>query len=445
MAVLLDILPYLLGLGVLLLLSAFFSGSETALFSLSRTDVQRLRNSGQRSGQAVADLRSQPRRLLITILVGNMFVNVASASLIAGLAVELLGNKGVGVAIAVTTFLLLIFGEVTPKTLAVRTAETFARLVARPLRAFSMLILPIRFVLRSFTNVILFVLRQGKIQSESLLTKGEFQAMLQVGKAQGVIHEHERQIVEHIFGLREIVARDVMVPRTDIICLDDGVALDDALEVARRTKHSRIPVHDGDLDRVWGALHVKDSPAWRGHDVGRMSIRDFVAHRDRMEDPPRFPLVRPAYFVPELCQIEPLLYEMGRRGTHLAILLDEYGGTSGLVTLADLLEELVGEMLEEHDRPDADYLVKGDTVHLLGRAKIRDLNRDLGLDIPEGKTDTIGGYVMDLVGEIPKEGQTVMDGSLQLTVIRMSRQRVNAVELQRVTETLLDQDRGTRT
>ena len=427
------ILAYAIGLAVLLLLSAFFSGSETALFSLSPVRVQQLSKAGTRSGGAVAQLLGRPRRLLITILVGNMFVNVATASILARLAREFFGNKGIGLTIGVTTFLLLIAGEVTPKTFAVRNAEGFALAAARPLRLFSILIWPLRMALLHITSVMLFLLRQGYVRSANLMTRDDMQAMIKAGEGEGVVEEHETEILRNIFELREITAREIMVPRTEIVRISDSAPIREALALARESGHARIPVYSEEDDEIWGTFHVKDVPAWMGHDMAALSIRSFVAQRDAMSDPPRFPLVHPAFLVPETIHIDALLQNMQRR-THMAILLDEYGGTSGMVTMTDLLERLVGDAGYESGEQAEDYHEADGVIVAQGQARIRDLNRDFDLDIPLGRIDTVGGHVMALLGRLPKEGEAIVEGELEFRTVQATPKRVEQVEIRRVTK-----------
>ena len=422
-------MAYIIGLGALLVLSAFFSGSETALFSLSRGQVQQLLKSGTKSGRRVGALMDRPRRLLVTILVGNMSVNVATASILGALANRLLGNKGVGAAIFVTTFLLLIAGEVTPKTLAIRHAEGFARCVAGPLQLFSMLIWPLRVVLIHLTSAILFVLRQGRVQSDNLLTPDDIQALARAGESEGVVQEHETEIVQNIFELRDIIAREVMVPRTDIVRVSEDANVQEALTLSCQSGHSRIPVYRQADDEITGVFQVKDIPAWMDHHVQDLSIRDFVARRDSMASPPRFPLVHPPFLVPETCRIDALLQAMRGQRTHVAVLLDEYGGTAGLVTLGDLLECLVGELMGEEPSESQDYARHEGVITASGQARIRELNHDMGLDIPLGRIDTVGGYVVDLLGRFPDEGQTVSDGSLVFTATKVGAKRIAQVEI----------------
>ena len=424
------LLSHLAGLGVLLLLSAFFSASETALFSLSRMQVQRLGETGGRTGRAVARLLAVPHRLLITILVGNMVVNIALASIVAGTATALLGGRGVGAAIGVSTFFLLIFGEVTPKTFAVRNAEALSRAAALPLAALCRAITPVRFVLRGVTNGVLFLLRQGHVPSEELLTRREFKAALEVGEEYGAIDEHERDMVERIFEFRHMDARELMVPRTEMVCVGEDATIAEALEVARRTHHSRLPVHSGDIDEVWGELDVRDLPAWRGQEALRKTIGEFVQSHDPMAPPPRArPLVRAAFLVPETRNVGDLLRDMREGRAHMAVLLDEYGGTSGLVTLRHIVDELVGGVLTRGRAASPLYRKGEGTIQVLGEARLRDVNHELGLDLPLGRADTMGGYVLALFGSLPRPGDEVADGRFIYRVLRVAARRIDAVEV----------------
>jgi len=426
-----DLLPRLVWLAVLLALSAFFSGSETALFSLSRMQVQRLRESGGRTGRAVADLLSLPRRLLITILVGNMVVNTTAASVVAVMVTTSpLGKEGVWVAIVGTALLLLVFGEVTPKTLAARKAEALSRAVALPLLWFSVAIFPVRRVLRYITNAVLFVLQRGHIQSEGLLTRHEFAAALEVSEERGAIDEHEREMVEHIFEFRQVAARELMVPRTEIACVGEDATIAEALETARRSGHSRLPVYTRDIDDVWGVFDVRDLPAWRDQEVWGLTIRQFVHRRgEGAEAQGRRPLVWPAFLVPETRHVGDLLRDMREGSAHMAILLDEYGGTAGLVTLRQLIDELVGGVLAT-GRGEAPFYHAGyGRIQVLGEARIRDLNHELGLDLPLGRSDTIGGYVTGLFGQFPRAGDTVTDDRFVYRVLGLAGRRVGALEI----------------
>ena len=425
------LLAQLGALAVLLALSAFFSGSETALFSLSRVQVARLRERGGRTGRAVADLLGRPRRLLITILVGNMVVNIATASLLAVVAARTaLGRWGVAVAIAASTALLLVFGEVTPKTFAVRNEEAFSRFAALPLLGLSRVLWPIRVVLRAITTAVLFVLRQGHVASRPLLTEGEFQAALEAGAEEGVIDEHERAMVEHIFEFRDLDVRELMVPRTEMACVDEGATVGEALAAARAAGHSRLPVHTGDLDEIWGVFDVRDLPSWRGRGVTGWTLREFVDGSASLADAPRRPLVRPAFLVPETRHVGALMQDMRQGGEHVAVLVDEYGGTAGLLTLEQLTDERVGGVLTRGRGGEPLYRVADDRLQILGEARLREVCGELGLVVPKVDVDSVGGYVLSLFGRFPRRGEEATDARYRWRVLRMSGRRVAAVEVE---------------
>lgn len=415
---------------VLLALSAFFSSSETALFSLSLVQVERLRERGGRTGRAVAQLLSLPRRLLITILVGNMVVNIALSSALAAVAAgSRLGHKAVAIAIVVTTMLLLIFGEVTPKTLAVRHAEGLSRAVAVPLLWFCQVILPIRFVLRHITNALLLALRRGRIESDALLTRREIAAAVEVGEEAGAIDEHEHDMLGRIFAFRQMDARELMVPRTEMVSVSEQMTVGEALEVARQSGHSRFPVHSGDPDDVYGLLDVRDLIASRRRGILGKPVAEVAAEGEPDAQPSPRPLVRPAFLVPETRHVGDLLRDMRERGAHMAILVDEHGGTAGLVTLRQLVEELVGGVLTR-GREGEPLFRKGEAcILVLGEARLRDVNHELRLALPIGRSDTMSGYVVELFGHIPGRGDEATDERFTYHVIRVAGRRVGAVEI----------------
>ncbi len=424
-------LPHFLALAGLLFLSAFFSGSETALCVLSRARVRRLRDSAGRRGRAVARLLSAPAQLFMTVLVGNTVVNVALASIVASLAFNLLDKSGLYVAILISTFLLLVFGEITPKTFAVRNAEGFSLFVSGPLLFFSRLILPVRLLLKHLTNLIMSVLGLGGLQSEKRLTSDEFEAVLHAGRDDGILAKNEVRIVRRIFELGRIDAKEIMVPRTQVIAAEQHAKIADLIELAKQARRWRIPIYDHDIDNIWSVFYFKDLPAWRGQNIEEMTVEQFVSMRDRLENPPGSALIRPVFLVPQSQWIDVLLGQMRRRGAHLAVLLDEYGGTAGLVTLEDILEEIVGEAFEDHQGSEAAQHLSGKGLRLLGRSRIRELNRRFGLDIPSGEPDTLGGYVMSLFGDVPELGEHIDDGRLEFRVLKLSGRRIDVLLVRR--------------
>ena len=429
---------HILGLAGLLFLSGFFSGSETALCSLSRAGVRRLRDLAGRRGRTVAKLLSNPAQLFMTVLVGNTLVNVALSSIVASLSLELFDSGGLYLAIIISTFLLLVFGEVTPKTFAMRNAEGVSLFVSGPLLWFSRGIFPVRLLLQHLINLIMFVFGLGSLGSEKRLSGEEFEAVLEAGRADGILTGQEVQIVRRIFELGQIDAKEIMVPRTQVVAAEQQEKISEVIELAKRSRRWRIPIYDTNIDNIWSVFYFKDLPAWRGQNIEGMSVEQFVKMRDglNLKKRPSSALVRPVFLVPQSQWIDVLLGQMRQRGAHLAVLLDEYGGTAGLVTLEDILEEIVGEAFENSSGDEAVQQLRGKGLRLLGRSRIRELNRRFALDIPSGEPDTLGGYVMSLFGDVPEVGEHIDDGQLEFRVLKLSGRRVDAVHVRRLGRTL---------
>ena len=433
---------HLAGLGLLLFLSAFFSGSETALFSLSKTQIERFRQGTVRRGMIAVRLLDTPRKLLITILVGNMFVNVAAASLIASFAIALLGNKGAGVAAGVTMILLLIFGEITPKTIAVHNSETISRLVAYPIQLFSKLIFPLRITLRVVTNFLIRFMGGNSVPVEDRLTTEELRAMVDIAEEEGSIKQGEKEMLNTIFDLRNITAAEIMTPRTEMICTSEDSALQQVLELAHTVGQSRIPVYKGDMDDICGIAYVRDLAMWRHHNIRDMTIKEFRLKHEEIWQGGKDTLIRPPFFVPETRTAMDLFQDFSDEGVQMAILLDEYGGTAGLVTMEDLIEEVVGEINDEYDVPSEDFRVLDDlSTAVSGRASIRNVNRKLSLGLSvEEDIDTIGGYVIHLFGRIPDRGEVLSANGLEFEISEVTRKSVTEIIIRKIQDNISEED-----
>ena len=433
---------HLAGLGLLLFLSAFFSGSETALFSLSKTQIERFRQGSARSGIIAANLLNTPRKLLITILVGNMFVNVAFASLIASSATDILGNKGVGVAVGITTVFLLIFGEITPKTVAVHNAEAISKLVAHSIQFFSKLIFPLRIILRFVTNFLMKFMGGDSIPVEDRLTTEELRIMVSIAEEEGSIKQREKDMLNAIVDLRNITAAEIMVPRTEMICISEDSTIQQFFDLAQTVGQSRIPVYGNDMDDIHGIAYVRDFPMWRHYDIRGMAIKEFLAQREKLWRNGEGTLIRPPFFVPETRTAMDLFQDFRDRAVQMAILLDEYGGTAGLVTMEDLVEEIVGEINDEYDAPSEDFRIIDEfSAVVSGRASIRNVNKKLSLNLSvEEDIDTIGGYVMHLFGRIPEPGEVFSTEELEFEVSEMDRQRITEVIIRKIQKTIEEEN-----
>ena len=407
---------YLIGLTGLLVLSGFFSGSETALCALTQVQIERLRIE-KGSTSAIVNFVDNPRKLFITVLLGNNLVNVTFAILMLSFIGHLLPQHPESIrfviALVLNVFLMLIFGEMTPKTYAIKHAEAFAKITAPPLRVFSVFISPLRALLRRIIDLLVPIFG-GHPPPPEHLTATDFIEILNTYHEEALPAD-EREIVSNILQLRDIEAREIMVPRTEVVAVPTSNTIQATLKQAKESGFSRIPVYQEQIDNICGIFYVKDLTLWRHTDVNTLTIDAFLEKRDRIsEETPSVSLIREPIFVLETRKIGVLLLQLTREKTKMAILQDEYGGVSGIVTTEDIVEQVVGDIVDEHDRDDAppDFVKHSDTPLLLetsGRMSIRKLNQQFALKLSEDDVDTIGGYVFGLFGRIPSVGEVYTD------------------------------------
>lgn len=410
------LLPYLISLAGLLVLSGFFSGSETALCAMTRVQIEKMRLD-KRGASAIVNFVDNPRRLFITVLLGNNLVNVAFAILMLRLVKEVIPQytelTQFATATVLSVLIMLIFGEMTPKTYAIKHAESFSKLTAPPLWAFSVIISPLRALLRSIIDFLIPIFGGTPPQVEQLTTP-DFKEIVSTYHEE-VLPPDEREIVSNILHLRDIEAKEIMVPRTEVVAVPTSTTIQETLEQAKESGFSRIPVYQEQIDNICGIFYVKDLPLWRHAEVNPLTIDAFLAKRATiLGAPPSGPLIREPIFVLETRKIGMLLPQLTQEKTKMAILLDEYGGLSGIVTTEDIIEQVVGDIVDEHDRsaPLPDFIKHSDEPLLLetsGRMSIRELNQQFGLKLSEEDADTISGYAFGLFGRIPSVGESYVD------------------------------------
>jgi putative hemolysin len=400
----------LLGLAVLLLCSALLTGAEAAFFSLGRTRLRELAHEQDGEGGSLAPLLQQPHELLVTLLVGITLVNIAASALAASIASKLFGSFGLAIAIAGMVFLLTVFGEVLPMTLAVDHPRRFSTWVSRPVGWLAIVLAPVRIGLGGFTALTLRLVGSEHRPGEPEISEEELRTLVDVGAREGVVDRTEREMIHRVFELEDTLVRTVMVPRPDMFCLDVTTPAAGLLDRLREQLHSRVPVFEENIDHIIGVLYTKDLLP---HVRGLPPDFDLRAH------------LHPPYFVPESKRADALLREFQAKKIHLAIVVDEYGGTAGLVTLEDLLEELVGEIRDEFD--EEERLIQrldAKTFRVSGKLPIDELNAVAGLKIPDGSFDTVGGWVLDLFGRVPHKGEKKDTGDVHVTVEKIQRTRV---------------------
>ncbi|MGH8068440.1 MAG: hemolysin family protein [Candidatus Entotheonellia bacterium] len=408
------LLVRLLLIGILLVCSAFFSGSEAALFSLNTVQVERLRERGGVLGRLIASMLQRPTNLIITFLVGNEIVNVALAVTATSLALILYGDGGEYIAIVAATIILLLFGEVTPKSLAVRYPEHISRLVAWPIQVFAYAITPLRWGLRKLVDAVMGEHAERPI---SLITADEFKTLVEISEDEGIIDQEERNLIQRVFEFGGHRVSEIMTPRTDIFALEVSEPLAAALPKIKDNRFSRIPVYEGSIDQIIGLLYAKDLLPYSRHPEPEVKVRD---------------LLHPVFFVPESKRIDDLLREFQRNKVHMAIVVDEYGGVSGLVTMEDALEELVGEIVDEFDIEEIlCRQIDSQTYVVSARLPLDEFNEKLGVSIPREDADTIGGHVFHLFGKLPKRGESVSTSGLTFTIEHIKGTRILEIRVRR--------------
>ena len=398
-------------LAVLVLCSALLTGAEASYFSLGRARLKQLaEREGDAAERATTPLLEQPHELLVTLLVGITLINIGAAALAAAVAERLLGPVGLPVSIVVMVFALSLFGEVLPMTLAVEHPERFIGWVNRPVTWLSIAVTPIRMILGAFTALTLRLVGSERKDDVPEISEEELRTLVDVGAREGVVERTEREMIHRVFELEDTVVREVMVPRPDMFCLEVATPPDRLLDLLRENLHSRVPVYEGTVDQIVGVLYTKEVlPYVRGL-------------------PPDFDLrahLHPPYFIPESKRADALLREFQAKKLHLAVVVDEYGGTAGLVTLEDLLEELVGEIRDEFDEEERLILPLGDGVfRVSGKLSLFDLNAAAGLSVASESYDTVGGWVLDLFGRVPNKGEKAETDEYVVTVEKVERTRV---------------------
>ncbi|SCX12163.1 Hemolysin, contains CBS domains [Lachnospiraceae bacterium YSD2013] len=392
---------------VLLLLSAFFSSAETAISSVNRVKVRALEEAGKKHAKTLNHIYDNYDRALTTILIGNNIVNLSASSIATLLTARLWGNVYVSVSTGVLTFLVLIFGEIVPKTWARRNADKLSLSFAPVIKGIMIVLFPIVFIIQNVARFFLFIFRQNK-EADEAITEDELRTYVDVSHEDGVIESDEKKIINNVFDFSDAIARDVMIPRIDMISIPEDSTYKDIMKVFRETMYTRLPVYKGDAGNINGFINVKDLL--------------------RLKNPAAFEVSkfrREAFYTYEYKKTSDLLIEMRDSAMTLAFVLNEYGETVGMITLEDLLEEIVGQIRDEYDEDEEGLIKETDEGYLIeARMKLEDINDELGTKFESEDYDSIGGLVLDQLDRIPEDGETVTleDGTvLKVEGIRMNR------------------------
>jgi putative hemolysin len=405
----------LLAFLVFLALSAFFSSAEAAFISLPRLRIRYLVESRVKGAERLAKLAEKPERFLAIVLLGNNLVNIAAATIGTIITVSVFGLPwGPVIATIGVTVLVLVFGEVVPKTFAVHHAQRLSIVYAEPLRIIELCFYPFILALEriglSLTKIV-----SVSGEDKKLISEGEIRSAISVGKSEGVVEEEEAKILHQVLAFTDRPVSKIMVPRTEIAWVEQGTKLSDFLNLYTQDHYSRFPVYKDNTDNVVGILHAKDV---------LLKLTDGPQSRNSYIDD----LVRAAYFVPEGKRLGELLAEMRDGGHHAAIVVDEFGGIAGMVTLGQLTEEIVGDIHDELTDQEKDFIVTGDsTFQLDGGFRIEDANEELKLNLPSGDYETVAGFILRHLGRIPKQGEHFKYQNLKFVITEMRGMKIEKV------------------
>ena len=398
----------------LLALSAFFSSSETAMMAVNKIRIRNLADAGLSSAQTLMKVLDNQPKMLSAILIGNNIVNISASSLATIVVTRAFGDMYVGVGTGILTLLVLIFGEITPKTSATLYSETMALRFAKPIYMIMQVLTPVIFIVDKLSQGVLRLLHVDPNKKQDAITEDELRTIVEVSHEEGVIESDEKKMIYNVFDFGDSVAKDIMVPRIDMTFIDVNATFSEVIEVFREVKYTRYPVYEETTDNVIGIINIKDLLLTENQK--KFCIRDYL----------REPL-----YTYEFKKTADLMVELRKTQNNIAIVLDEYGATAGLITLEDMLEEIVGEIRDEYDEDEEDLIRRiGPREYVVEAAmKLDDLNDQLGLDLESEDYDSIGGFIIGLLDHLPEEGEEVTHRNLRLVVDQVDRNRIDKIHL----------------
>lgn len=412
----------LLILFILLLFSAFFSSAETCLTTVNKMRLKSMADEGNKKAALVLKLISNQTKMLSSILIGNNIVNLSASSLATTFAINLAKKSGfsnatsliTGAATGIITILVIIFGEILPKSIATMNADKMSLIYSKPIYTLTVILGPFAYIFDKFSKLLLKIFHID-ITKQPAITENELRTIVDVSHKEGVIESEERQMITNVVDFGDSLAKDVMVPKMDVEFVELSLTYDELIESYSKEKFTRMPVYDDSRDNVVGIINLKDIFFYQG------DKKDF-----KISD-----VMREAYFTYEYKKISELFFEMKEASIPMAIVLDEYGSTSGILTIEDLIEEIVGEIRDEYDANEEDDITKtddGDYI-LLGVAKLDDIDEELGIKIESEDYDSIAGHIINLLDHFPDAGETVSDDYAEYTVLEAAKNHIDKVKL----------------
>lgn len=397
----------------LLVLAAFFAAAETSLFSLSAIERRRFEPRHPRLAKIINYLLDQPRRTLIALLIGNNLVHILASAIASIVAMDLFGSRGIGVAITFFTAVLVVFGEIIPKTVAVRNNEFISLATALPLHYFAKVIMPLRKLVRWITDGTLSLLIREGLQPRDMISSKELQTLVRIAQEEGIFDQVEGQRLERLFELEKRSVNEIMTPRTELIAFDINESRSELAQLVQKYHYTYLPVYRDTLDNILGVISTQE-----------LMLNPMKSIQELLNLP---------YHIPETKRIDELLVEMKKTKVHFAICVDEYGGTAGLVTLEDILEEIFGEIYDEYAKKENVLVKIGKDEFLVdGKIALKRFNDSLGLDFHSPVSETLSGFLLENLGRIPKLKETIKIGSVLFEVREVDRQRISKVFVRRI-------------
>lgn len=402
---------------ILLALSAFFSSSETALTTVNKHKLRTLVDEGNKRAAKVIKVTENSGKLLSTILIGNNIVNISASSLATTLCTRVFGNKYIGIATGLLTLFVLIFGEITPKTLATRYSIKLSLIFVYPISVLMVIFTPIIWLLNILTGIIFKILRVNPNENANAMTESELRTIVDVSQEEGVIEQEERFMISNVVDFGDALSKDIMIPRTDVICADVNSTYEELVELFMEETYSRIPIYEESKDHIIGLLYLKDLFFYtQKNDMRYFDLRS---------------ILRKPLFVYEYQKTSQIFADMKTSSVTMAIVLDEYGITSGIITMEDLIEEIVGEIRDEYDENENDVIRKlaDDTYDIDASIKLDDLNDALHTDLHSEDYDSLAGFVIEVMDKLPSEGEETDYENLHFKVAQVNRNRIERIIL----------------
>lgn len=401
---------------VLLLLSAFFSSSETALTTVSKIKLKTLADEGNKSAAKVLQVTENPGKLLSTILIGNNIVNISASALATTFTTNVFGSKFIGISTGILTILVLIFGEITPKTMATQSSLKFSMVVVHPIKLLMFVLTPVIWLLDRVTNLIFIILRVDT-SAKNTMTESELRAVVDVSHEDGVIEPEERFMISNVVDFGDALSKDIMIPRADIVCADIDSTYEELVEIFRAEKFSRIPIYEDSKDSIVGLLYLKDLFFYsQTHDMSNFDLKS---------------ILRQPIFVYEYQKTSQIFADMKTSSVTMAVVLDEYGATSGIITMEDLIEEIVGEIRDEYDDYEDDFIrnIGDNQFDIDASIKLDDLNDALNTKLVSENYDSLGGLVIEILDKLPEEGEEATYKNISLLVTKVHKNRIERITM----------------